>query len=91
MSKRNHVDLDITYRDGRPRLGYLHLSDPGEKSENSRRVSPEMVIDLNKEGQLIGIELLAPEKLTLEAINKILEDYGQEPLKESDLAPILAA
>ncbi len=91
MSKRTHVDLEITYRDGHPRLGYLHLSDPSEKSDRSRRVSPEMVIDLNQKGEIIGIELLDPTRVTLEAINKLLEEYGQDPLKETDLAPILAA
>ncbi len=91
MSSRIHVDLEITYRDGRPRLGYLNLADPNEKSEHCRRVSPEMVIDLNKDGQLIGIELLDPARVTLEAINNILEEYDLEPLKEADLAPILAA
>jgi uncharacterized protein YuzE len=91
MTERIHVDLEITYRDGRPRLGYLYLSDPSEKSEHSRRVSPEMVIDINKDGQLIGIELLDPRRVTLEAINKILKEHGQQPLKESYLAPILAA
>ena len=88
----SHVDLELTYRDGLPRLGYLYLSeDPNEKSEHSRRVEPAMVIDLSREGKLIGIELLAPSKVTLEAINGILEEYGMEPLKKSDLAPLLAA
>jgi uncharacterized protein YuzE len=88
----SHVDLELTYRDGLPRLGYLYLSeDPNEKSELSRRIEPAMVIDLNGEGKLIGIELLAPSKVTLEAINGILEEYGLEPLKKSDLAPLLAA
>jgi uncharacterized protein YuzE len=91
MSNRVHVDPEITYRDGRPRLGYLNLADPSEKSEHCRRVSPEMVIDINKDGKLIGIELLAPARVTLEAINDILKEYDMEPLKESDLAPILAA
>jgi len=91
MSNRVHVDLEISYRDGRPRLGYLNLADPSEKSEHCRRVSPEMVIDINKEGRLIGIELLDPARVTLEAINDILKKYEIEPLKESDVAPILAA
>jgi uncharacterized protein YuzE len=90
-NRRSHVDLEISYRNGRPRLGYLYLSDPSEKSEHSRRVSPEMVIDMNKDGKLIGIEFLDPRRVTLEAINNILREYGQEPLKESDLAPLLAA
>lgn len=90
MSKRRHVDLEITYRDGRPRLGYLYLSDPSEKSARSRRISAEMVIDINKQGQLIGIELLDPENTTVEAINDVLKEYGFEPIPESDLKPIAA-
>jgi uncharacterized protein YuzE len=50
-----------------------------------------MVLDINNEGKLIGIELLAPQLVTLDAINSILKEYGLEPLKESDLSPILAA
>ena len=91
MPNRVHVDLEITYRDGRPRMGYLYLSDPSEKSERSQRISPEMVIDINKDGELIGIELLNPSRVTLEAINNLLEEYGLNSLNESDLAPILAA
>ena len=88
---RVHVDLEITYRDGRLRLGYLYLSEPREKSEHSHRISPEMVIDVNKDGELIGIELLDPARVSLEAINKVLEEYELQPLRASDLAPILAA
>ena len=91
MTERRHVDLEISYRDGRPRLGYLYLSDPSEKSAHSRRISAELVIDMNKDGALIGIELLDPEKTTVEAINDILTQHGLETIQESDLKPILAA
>jgi uncharacterized protein YuzE len=50
-----------------------------------------LVIDLNQDGQLIGIELLDPEHTTLEAINEVLKQHGVEPVQESDLKPILAA
>ena len=50
-----------------------------------------MVLDFNTEGKLIGIELLAPEMVTLEAVNGILKEYGLELLKKSDRAPILVA
>ena len=91
MTKRRHVDLEISYRDGRPRLGYLYLSDPSEKSARSRRLSAELVIDINNNGQLIGIELLDPENTTVDAINEVLKQYGFEPIRESDLKPIVAA
>jgi uncharacterized protein YuzE len=91
MPKRRHVDLEISFRNGRPRLGYLYLSDPAEKSAHSRRISAELVIDMNEEGTLIGIELLDPENTTVEAINDVLEQYGLDAIRESDLKPILAA
>ncbi len=91
MTERRHVDLEISYRDGRPRLGYLYLSDSSEKSTHSRRISAQLVIDTNTDGALIGIELLDPEKTTVEAINDVLTQYGLETIQESDLKPILAA
>lgn len=87
----SHVDLRISYRDGRPRVGYLYLSDPKEKSEHSMRVEPGMVLDINKEGRLIGIEFLAPTMVTLDQINAVLKEYGIQPLRESELKPLLAA
>jgi uncharacterized protein YuzE len=87
----NHVDLRISYRNGRPRVGYLYLSDPKEKSAHSMRVEPGMVLDINKEGQLIGIEFLAPTMVTLAQINAVLKEYGLGPLAETDLKPLLAA
>jgi uncharacterized protein YuzE len=86
------VYLEVTYRDGRPYVAYLYLtSKPDEKRHRCRRVEPGMVLDINKDGKLIGIELTAPTMVTLAAINGILTEYGLEPLKESDLAPLLAA
>jgi len=89
--KISHVDLRISYRDGRPRVGYLYLSDAKEKSEHSTRVEPGMVLDINKKEQLIGIEFLAPTMVTLDSTNAVLKDYGLEPFKESELKPLLAA
>ena len=86
------VYLEVTYQDGHPWVAYLYLPRKKiEKSDHCREVEPDMVLDINKKGRLIGIELLAPEFVTLEAVNGILVEYGLEPLKESDLAPILAA
>ena len=86
------VYLEVTYREGRPYVAYLYLSSrPNEKRRKCRRVEPGMILDINKEEKLIGIELTAPTMITLDAINNILKEYGLEPLKESDLAPLVAA
>ena len=84
--------LKVTYQDGQPEIAYLSLPrQPGEKSAESERVEPEMVLDFNADGKLIGIEILDPHEVTLEAINDILQKHGFSPLSEKALAPIVAA
>ena len=87
------IQLRVTYReDGSPFAAYLHLpSKPNEKSAKCRRVEPGMILDINKKGKLIGIELTAPGLVTLAAINAILEEYGLEPLDAAALKPLVAA
>ena len=86
------IYLEVTYRHGSPWIAYLYLPRKrGEKSERSVEVEPDMILDINTEGKLIGIELATPELVTLESINGVLDDYGFEPLDASDLKPLLAA
>jgi uncharacterized protein YuzE len=85
------VYLEVTYRHGRPWVAYLYLPrKKKEKSDHCLEVERDMVLDINKEGKLIGIELLDPALVTFDAINAILKEYRLEPLEESDLAPLLA-
>jgi uncharacterized protein YuzE len=86
------IHLEVTYEDGRPWVAYLYLPrEKNEKTDHSVEVEPDMVLDINKDGKLIGIELLAPQLVTLKAINTVLEEYGFEPLAETVLKPLLAA
>jgi uncharacterized protein YuzE len=84
--------LQVTYRRGRPDVAYLYLPrEPGEKSYDTELVEPGMVLDFNKDGRLIGIELIEPEVVTLAAINEVLQNNGFNPLSKADLAPLVAA
>ena len=86
------IHLEVTYEDGRPFVAYLYLPrEKGEKSDHCVEVEPYMVLDINQDGELIGIELLAPQLVTLQGINAVLEEYGFEPLAETALKPLLAA
>ena len=87
------IYLKVTYRDdGSPFAAYLHLpSKPSEERAKCRRVEPGMILDINKEGELIGVELTAPSLVTLDDINKVLAEYNLEPIKEATLKPLLAA
>ena len=50
-----------------------------------------MIVDFNRDGKPIGIELTAPGKVTLTALNRALGDLGLQPLSAVDLAPLHAA
>jgi uncharacterized protein YuzE len=87
-----NVHLEVTYEDGRPWVAYLYLPrKQNETSQHSIEAEPNMVLDINREGRLIGIELLTPEQVTLAAIYAVLEEYGIEPLGKAVLKTLVAA
>ena len=87
-----HRYLEVTFRHGRPIAAYYYLPRRADqKSSRTQRVEPGMVIDFAADGQAIGIEITAPELLSLHALNAVLQQLGQAPATEADLAPVLAA
>jgi uncharacterized protein YuzE len=84
--------LQVTYEDGQAEIAYLSLSRrPGEECVESERVEPEMVLDFNAKGELIGIEILDPQAVTIEEINHVLKRHDHAPLSDKALAPLAAA
>jgi hypothetical protein len=84
--------LEVTFRYGRPIAAYYYLPrETTQKSARTRRVEPGLIIDFTAEGQAIGIEITAPPKVSLAALNAVLKELGQAPASEIDLAPVLAA
>ncbi len=84
--------LEVTFRQGRAIAAYLYLPRwPGEKSFRSTKADPGLVIDFNRSGKPIGIEITAPDKVTAAALNRVLRDLGLPPVKRFDLAPLRAA
>jgi hypothetical protein len=76
--------LEITYREGRPYVGYLDLRRRrGAVYGGSRPVDPGLVLDYSKTGKLMGIEFLAPRFLTAELLDRILEPEGFPPIGRS--------
>jgi uncharacterized protein YuzE len=84
--------LEVTYRHGRPLAAYYYLprTRPA-KSVRTRRVEPGLVIDYSAGGQPIGIEITAPSKLSMAALNRVLKDLGCPPLRREDFSPLRAA
>lgn len=84
--------LEVTFRRGRPLAAYLYLPrQPADKSYRTEKADPGLVIDYNRGGRPIGIEITAPSKLSAAALNRILRRLGLPTVTRADLAPLRAA
>jgi len=84
--------LEVTFRHGRPLAAYYYLPRrAGQKSYRTMRVEPGLVVDLTRNGQPLGIEITAPGKVSLAALNRILTRLGAGRVSRADFAPLLVA
>ncbi len=84
--------LEVSYRNGRPFAAYLFL--PRRPEDRSARTEPfgdVLVIDYAADGRAIGIEIVHPQAVAFEEINRALAHVHQPPLAQSELAPLRAA
>ncbi len=88
----NSSYLEVTFRNGRALAAYLYLPRrPNDKSYRTAKAAPGLVIDFNRGGAPIGIEITAPAKLSAAALNRVLRRLGLPPVTRADLAPLRAA
>ena len=84
------ISLEATFRDGRAIAAYLRVA--GVHGGARRCVELEdVVVDLYEHGELVGIELLAPHRVTAEQIDAILARRGLGPIDRAILEPLRAA
>ncbi|MBI2525097.1 MAG: DUF2283 domain-containing protein [Candidatus Rokubacteria bacterium] len=84
--------LEVTFRHGQPLAAYLYLPrGPRDKSYRTERAARGLVIDFNRGGKPIGIEITAPAKLSAAALNRVLRRLGLPAVTRADLAPLRAA
>jgi uncharacterized protein YuzE len=84
--------LEVTFRKGRPIAAYLYLPRRGaERAVRVTKASPSLLIDYDARGKPIGIEITAPARVSLTALNKVLARLGQPRLGPEDLAPLMVA
>jgi hypothetical protein len=85
--------LQVTYRKGRPFAAYLYLS--RRVGEKTARTVPStdglLVVDYGRAGRAVGIEITAPEAVSLQRLNALLVELGETPLAEDEYRPIRAA
>jgi hypothetical protein len=88
----NHRYLEVTFRNGRPVAGYLYLPRRScDTSARTERREDGLVADFAEDGRPIGIEISAPERLSLQTLNRTLAELDQEPASDQEPAPLVAA
>jgi uncharacterized protein YuzE len=84
--------LKVTYRRGKPLVAYYYLPRvEGQRSVRTRRVEAGLLIDFEKDGRPIGIEITAPSELSVTVFNRVLRELGFSPVKRQEIAPLIGA
>jgi len=85
--------LQVTYRKGRALAAYLHLSHQTGEKTSKTVASPDglLIVDYGAAGQPVGVEITAPQAVTLERLNQLLADLGEVPLTDHEYKPVRAA
>ncbi len=84
--------IEVTFHKGRPLAAYLYLPrKPGERSARTQVAAPGLVVDFNRAGKPIGVEITDPEIVSLAALNRVLKKLGIPTVKRAEFAPLRAA
>lgn len=86
-----HPFLEITYRKGKPVVGYLYLSEtrPAERCR-TEEVRPGVLVDIAQDGEVLGIEFLSPGSVTAEDLQAIARRLRGIQVPTEDLEPVMA-
>ena len=84
--------LEVTFRKGKPLAAYLYLPRRvGVKSVRTEQAAPGINVDYAGNREPIGLEITAPDQVTVEEINAVLERLGLSVMGPEELAPLKAA
>jgi len=83
--------LEVTFRKRRVLAAYLYLPRPSDaKSARTEQQGDGILVDYMENGDPMGIEITAPERITANALNAVLERLGPPPITEDEFAPLPA-
>src|SRR5262245_60371181 len=84
--------LEITFRRGRPLAAYYYLPRRrGQRSHRTVRAATGILVDYGRDGQPLGLEITAPGKVSLTALNRVLRKLGFPAVERAEVAPLIAA
>lgn len=80
--------LEVSFRHGRPFAAYLHCAAP-RPSAVSRPLGRGLILDLDADGVVLGLEVTDPQHVHVADITAALAPYGVD-ISEIDLVPLAA-
>ncbi|MBM4031670.1 MAG: DUF2283 domain-containing protein [Planctomycetes bacterium] len=86
-----HPFLEITYRKGKPFAGYLYLCERRPHARcRTEEIRPGVLVDVAQDGEVLGIEFLAPGSVTPEDVQAIARRLRGIEVPTEDLEPVMA-
>lgn len=86
------MSLQVTYKAGQPLAAYLYLGSNGKREAvRSEERGSEFVVDYSAADEPLGIEILSPQSVTVEAVWRLCDDLGIERPSADELRPLSAA
>jgi hypothetical protein len=87
-----HRYQEITFRRGKPFAAYLYLPrKPRAKAARTVDEGRGLLVDFDRDGSPMGIEITAPALVTIADVNAILGRLGLPTVPPSEWAPLRAA
>ena len=83
--------LEVTFRRGKPFAAYLYLPRATEDRSVRTEEVDGMIVDYGTNDRPVGIELTAPEQVTIDRLNQVLARFQMSPMREEEFAPLSAA
>ncbi len=88
----SQAHLEVTYRHGEAFAAYLRLARPrGARVAATREVTPSILADVDSDGRLLGLELLAPQTTTAADVQVVLAQFHAAGVADRDLMPLRKA
>jgi uncharacterized protein YuzE len=79
--------LHVTFRDGKFFAAYLYLAEPeGDRRPRTKRLSGSVLLNLDEQGNAVGVEILSREALDAETLNTLLRPYGVRTIEPRELS-----
>jgi uncharacterized protein YuzE len=84
--------LTVTFRNGKFLAAYLDLAKPkGDGRVKTKQLSDSVLLDIDAEGNPVGVEILSHDSLNAATLNALLSPHGVREITEAELNQAQAA